>query len=79
MIDASTATALGVNHQKNEALGAVRHVGPRELRRDVIANAIWVAVAVFFCISDLLRHQLAVRESGRFQRENVRSFGGRRR
>ena len=29
-----------------------------------------------FCISDLLRHQLAVRESGRFQRENVRSFGG---
>src|SRR5262249_37008837 len=76
MIDASTATALTVDHEKNEALGAVRHVGPRELRRDVIANAIRIVVAVFFCVSDLLRHQLAVRESVRFQRENVRSFGG---
>src|SRR5262249_13575275 len=62
MIDASTATALGVDHQKNEALGAVWHVGPRELGGDVIANAIRIVVAVFFFISDLLRHQLAVRE-----------------
>src|SRR6516165_425852 len=76
MIDASTATALGVDHQKNEAPGTVRHVGPRELRRGVIANAIRIIVAVCFCIRNLLRHELTVRESCRSERENVRSFGG---
>jgi hypothetical protein len=76
MIDASTAAAFRVDHQKNETLGTVRHIAPGELGRDVIANAIRIVVAVCFCIRNLLRHQLAVCESGRFQRENVRSFGG---
>jgi hypothetical protein len=76
VINASTAAAFGVDHQKNEGRGTLGHVAPGELRRDVIADAIRIIVAVCFGISDLLRHHVAVGESGRFEREDIRSFSG---
>ena len=72
MIDAGTAAAFGVDHKQNEALGAFRDIAPRELRRNIIADTVRIGRHVCFAVGNLFRQHFAVRESGRFQRENVR-------
>src|ERR1700747_2397780 len=60
VIDAGAAAAFGIDHQKDEALGAVRYVAPRQLRRDVLADAIWIVRHVGRAVGNLLRHDFAI-------------------
>jgi|ERR1700691_121607 len=74
--DAGAAAALGIDHEQNEAFGAIGYVGPGELRRDVVADAVRIVRRVSPAVSDLFRHYFAVVECLRLQREDSRPVGG---
>src|SRR5262249_54256784 len=73
MLRAESAGALRVDHRYHEALARSRGIGPPELRRDVLPDAIWIALDV---ASVLGVHDRAVFEARRGQRKRIGGEGG---
>src|SRR5258708_20371265 len=46
MADACGRAAFGIEHQQRKTLGALGRIGPGERRRHVLADAIWIGLAV---------------------------------
>ena len=75
MIDASERPTLRVDHQKNETLGAVRHIAPCAVRRSRRRNSRWLAH--WRCYWRPSSHHFAIGKGRRFNRENFRRIGRR--
>src|SRR5258705_2801932 len=65
VVHARAATAFRIVHQQCEALGPGRRIDPRELRRNVLADAVRVVWGVGLAVGGLHRQHAAVLEGGR--------------
>src|SRR5437879_12116675 len=63
-----SATPFWIHHCEREALGASRHARPRQLRRNIVANAVRILRVL---VGGLARQHLAVFEGLRGERKNL--------